>query len=52
MEATSKKQDRPRLWYWGEPKEGMSVEDCEKLAREIPRFDRAFRPREMYIAFV
>ena len=24
MESTSKKQNTPKLWYWGEPKGGMS----------------------------
>lgn len=27
MESTSKKQNTPKLWYWGEPKGGMSLED-------------------------
>ena len=39
MESTSKKQNTPKLWYWGEPKGGMSLEDCEKIVKEIPHFD-------------
>ena len=35
MESTSKKQNTPKLWYWGEPKGGMSLEDCEKIVKEI-----------------
>ena len=30
MESTSKKQNTPKLWYWGEPKGGMILEDCDK----------------------
>ena len=33
MESTSKKQNTPKLWYWGEPKGGMSLEDCENSKR-------------------
>ena len=43
MESTSKKQNTPKLWYWGEPKGGMSLEDCEKIVKEIPHFDRKTR---------
>ena len=53
MESTSKKQNTPKLWYWGvEPKGGMSLEDCEKIVKEIPHFDRKTRLADMYIAFV
>ena len=52
MESTSKKQNTPKLWYWGEPKGGMSLEDCEKIVKEIPHFDRNTRLADMYIAFV
>ncbi len=47
MESTSKKQNTPKLWYWGEPKGGMSLE-----VKEIPHFDRKTRLADMYIAFV
>ena len=40
MESTSKKQNTPKLWYWGNLKEGMSLEDCEKIVKDIPHFDR------------
>ena len=43
MESTSKKQNTPKLWYWGEP---------EKIVKEIPHFDRKTRLADMYIAFV
>ena len=52
MESTSKKQNTPKLWYWGEPKGGMSLEDCEKIVKEIQHFDRKTRLADMYIAFV
>ena len=52
MKSTSKKQEAPRLWYWGEPEGGMSVEDCERIAKEIPPFEREKRPRDLYIAFI
>ena len=52
MKSTSKKQEAPRLWYWGEPEGGMSVEDCERIAKEIPPFEREKRPRDLYIAFM
>ena len=52
MESTSKKQNTPKLWYWGEPKGGLSLEACEKIVKEIPHFDRKTRLADMYIAFV
>ena len=52
MESTSKKQNTPKLWYWGEPKGGMSLEDCEKIVKEIPHFDRKTRLADMYIALI
>jgi len=30
----------------------MSLEDCEKIVKEIPHFDRKTRLADMYIAFV
>ncbi len=52
MESTSKKQNAPKLWYWGETKGGMSLEVCEKIVKEIPLFDKKKRLADMYIAFV
>ncbi len=52
MESTNKKQDAPKLWYWGEPEGGMSLEDCEKIVKETPRFERTRRLVDLYVAFV
>lgn len=52
MKSTSKKQNAPRLWYWGEPKDGMSIEDCEKIVKDIQPFERQTRLKDLYIAFV
>lgn len=54
MEPTSKeqRQNAPKLWYWGEPKGGMSLEDCEKIVKETPLFDKKNQLTDMYIAFV
>ena len=51
MESTSKKQNTPKLWYWGEPKGGMSLEDCEKIVKEIPHFDRKTLAADMVYSF-
>lgn len=52
MESTGKKHDAPKLWYWGESKEGMSIEECEMIARSIPRFERKRCDLELHISFV
>lgn len=52
MESREKKQGTPKLWYWGVPKEGMSIEDCEKLAKRIPRYDRETGLADLKISFV
>ena len=51
MRKTNEKKRSPRLWYWGEPKEGMSLEDCERIAKEIPPFDPETRLVNLCIAF-
>ena len=51
MELTKKKQNTPKLWYWGEPKEGMSIEDCEKMVAQNTKFSRENRFM-LQIAFV
>ena len=51
MESTTEKRNISML-YWDEAKGGMSLEDCEKIVKEIPHFDRKTRLADMYIAFV
>lgn len=51
MESKEKKLVIPTLWHWEEPKEGMSLEDCEKIVAENIRFDREKR-FTMQIMFV
>ena len=51
MESTSKNRI-PLNFGTGEPKGGMSLEDCEKIVKDIPHFDRKTRLADMYIAFV
>lgn len=43
MESTKKQQKTPTLWHWEEPKEGMSLEDCEEIIAQNTRFDRETR---------
>lgn len=52
MKSRSKKQEVPQLWYWGEPKEGMSLEDCERIAKETPLFEKKTRLADLHIVFV
>lgn len=35
METKEKDVKQPMLWYWSQPEGGMSVEECEAIAREI-----------------
>lgn len=39
-------QQQPRLWYWSQPQEGMSIEDCEQYVEENRQH------RSLMIAFV
>ncbi len=45
MEKKEEKQ-QPRLWYWSQPQEGMSIEDCEQYVEESRQH------RSLMIAFV
>ena len=37
---TAEREKAPMLWYWSIPENGMDIEDCEKIAKEISLTDR------------
>lgn len=35
METKKKEKEQPKLWYWCQPEEGLSIEDCEEMVKEF-----------------
>lgn len=44
MKSTDKKQKASLRWHWSEPEGGLSLEECEQIARQIPRFTFLYNP--------
>lgn len=53
MESIKKEKKRENMWHWNQPENGLSIEDCERIAEESrlsaehyipkPRFAVLFR---------
>ncbi|WP_455638834.1 hypothetical protein [Parabacteroides sp.] len=52
MKTEERENKAPMLWYWSVPENGMDMEDCEKIAKEISNNQQKNKYMNMYIAFV
>ena len=52
MKTEEREKKAPMLWYWSVPENGMDMEDCEKIAKEISNNQQKNKYMNMYIAFV
>jgi len=34
MESIKKEKKRENMWHWNQPENGLSIEDCERIAEE------------------
>ncbi len=49
MESIKKEKKGEKMWHWSQPENGLSIEDCERIAEESRLSAQSYAPSPGFV---